>query len=99
MSKESKPARAYSSKPMEAASRSSGSPSRSISATCQRPVTMRLMPSPGASAMRSGASAIAGPYGSIGVGPLLLGDLRLQRVDVVGGHFPDRRHFAVRDLP
>ena len=31
--------------------------------------------------------------------PLWLGDLRLQRVDVVGAHFPDRRHLAVRDLP
>ena len=36
------------------ASRSSARPSRSMSATCQRPVTMRLIVRPGASSMRSG---------------------------------------------
>src|SRR5579863_7003615 len=96
MSNASKPARAYSSIAVEAASGSRSLPPRSMSATCQRPVTMRGMSNPGASAMRSGASAIAG---SRDAPPLWLGDLRLQRVDVVGRHFPDRRHLAVGDLP
>jgi len=63
---------------------------------------MRLMFSPGASAMRSGALAIGGPKtqeARRASSRLLLSDLRLQRIDVIGGHLPDRHYLAVRDLP
>src|SRR5579862_695451 len=76
---------------LDAVSRSSSRPPRSISATCHRPVTMRLISRSGASLKRAGA---AGAVMSVSVP-----DLGLDGVDVVRAHLADRRDLAVGDLP
>ena len=85
---------------VEAASGSSGSPSRSMSATCQRPVTMRLMSSPAQArcdqarrpspAFRSSSGRGGCNCSAIFAFSALTSSVR---------HLPDRRHLAVGDLP
>src|SRR6185295_313216 len=60
MSNASKPLAAYSPSATEARAGSSFAPPRSMSATCQRPVTMRGISRPGASGIRGGRSCMSG---------------------------------------
>src|SRR5450631_1399179 len=88
---------------------SSNAPPRSMSAICQSPVTIRLISRSGASANRSGAlEAIVISCACLQAkGPLMqtdplrssFPDFCFQRIDIVGAHFANRRHFAIRDLP
>src|SRR5215470_12672747 len=93
MSKLSKPARAYSAIARAVASRSRARPSRSMSAICQSPVTIRLISSAGASVQRSGAETERGmrsslyepsepPLGASRLADSLLVDLPDQLVDL-----------------
>src|SRR5215216_6659672 len=111
MSKLSNPERAYSAITRAAASRSSVRPSRSMSATCHRPVTTRLISSPGASTMRSGRGMIGlsgkrkgrAPQGRGARRPnepaLSRGSLRPNGAHLVDGHLADRRDLAVLNPP
>src|ERR1700722_199030 len=100
MAKLSNPTRAYSSIAEDAISGSSNWPPRSMSATCQRPVTIRLISRSGASAMRSGAVSLAVMRARArNRKRRSFADLGFHRIDVVGAHFADCRHLAVRDLP
>src|SRR5690349_557911 len=111
MSKVSNPACAYSAMASAAAPRSRSLPSRSMSATCQRPVTTRLISRPGASTMRSGSFAILNLLHARDMAPHLArsppgyreesagGNLGLHGVHLVGAHFADCGDLAVLDPP
>src|SRR3954469_6881233 len=110
MSKVSKPALAYSAMAAAAASRSRSRPSRSMSATCHRPVTTRLISSPGASRVRSRVGAIWVLQGASERAPRLAWsppksgrsagrDFGLHRVPLVGAHLAQGRDLAVLNAP
>src|SRR5262245_57621166 len=96
---------------MSAAARAASSftPAFSISATCHRPVTMRLISSPGASSVREGRFMISGYKNERrrrnGAAPSLLSarmsvpDLHLDAVHIGGAHLADGGDFTVLDPP
>src|SRR5687768_4643387 len=87
MSKAVKPSCAYAAIAPAPATGSSTVPPRSMSATCQRPVTMRGITSPVASSVVSIIGACSTRQAS------------LDALHFLGAHLAGGRHLAVRDAP